>query len=181
MGNCPQEMEPPTDRELVQRVAEGDTEAFGRVVERYSEPLYNLALRIVRDPARAEDVVQETFIRAYERIDGFRGAGSLSTWLYRIACNRAIDDCRRRRWVRLDDRMQRLAAEADEPRYDDEAVAQMHRALERLAPEERALVALFYEEERSVAEIAQITGLTENNVKVKLHRVRQRIRRYMEG
>lgn len=166
--------------ELVQRVAAGDTEAFGQVVGRYSAPLYSLALRIVRDPALAEDVVQETFIRAYERLDGFRGASSLSTWLYRIACNRALGECRRRRGEPQDERMRHLAGEADAPRYDDEVVARMHRALERLSPEERALVALFYEEERPVAEIARIVDLTENNVKVKLHRIRRRIRQYME-
>ncbi len=166
--------------ELVQRVAAGDTEAFGLVVERYSEPLYNLALRIVRDPALAEDVVQETFVRAYEHLDGFRGASSLSTWLYRIACNRALGECRRRRGMRLDERTKSLAGEADAPRYDDETVMRMRRALERLAPEERALVTLFYEEERPVAEIARIVGQTENNVKVKLHRIRRRIRQHME-
>lgn len=173
-------MKSPTDMELVQRVAEGDTEAFCRIVERYSEPLYNLTLRIVRDPAQAEDVVQETFIRAYEHLDGFRGASSLSTWLYRIACNRALGECRRRRGERLDERMKSLPGEAETPRYDDETVARMRRALDLLAPDERALVALFYEEELSVAEIARIAGLTENNVKVKLHRIRRRIRLHME-
>lgn len=72
------------------------------------------------------------------------------------------------------------AEEESDGAYDEDTIARMRRALARLSPEERALIVLFYEEERSVAEIAGITSLSANNIKVKLHRVRHRIRQYME-
>ena len=136
-------------------------------------------LSLVRDAQRAEDVVQESFIRAYEHLGGFRGASAFATWLYRIAYNRAVGECRRRSFGRIDTESCAVAEEPSDERYDGETVARMRRALERLRPEERALVTLFYEEERSVAEIAQIMDLSLSNFKVRLHRLRGRLRGYM--
>ena len=156
-------METPTDMEIVRRVQAGDAEAFGELVNRYSGRIYALALAMVRDAQRAEDVTQETFIRAYEHLGGFRGASAFATWLYRIAYNRAVGECRRRAYDRIDAESCAVAEESSAGRFD-----------------ERVLVALFYEEERSLAEIAQIMNLTLSNVKVRLHRLRGRLRHYME-
>ena len=150
-------METPTDMEIVRRVQAGDAEAFGELVNRYSGRIYALALAMVRDAQRAEDVTQEAFIRAYEHLDGFRGASAFGTWLYRIAYNRAAGECRRRAYDRIDAESCAVAEESSAGRFDEETVVRMRRALERLRPDERVLVALFYEEERSLAEIAQIT------------------------
>ena len=173
-------MENPTDKEIVALVLAGDTEAFGELVSRYSGRVYALAFAVVRDAQRADDVTQETFIRASEHLDGFRGASAFATWLYRIAYNRAVGECRRRFYGRLDAESCAVAEERPAERFDEETVGRMHRALARLAPDERALVTLFYEDERSVAEIAQIMDLMLSNVKVRLHRVRGRIRQSME-
>ena len=167
-------METPTDMEIVRRVQAGDAEAFGELVNRYSGRIYALALAMVRDAQRAEDVTQEAFIRAYEHLDGFRGASAFGTWLYRIAYNRAAGECRRRAYDRIDAESCAVAEESSAGRFDEETVVRMRRALERLRPDERVLVALFYEEERSLAEIAQIMNLTLSNVKVRLHRLRGR-------
>ena len=144
-----------------------------RGVRRAGEPLFG-------DAQRAEDVTQETFIRAYEHLGGFRGASAFATWLYRIAYNRAVGECRRRAYDRIDAESCAVAEESSAGRFDEETVVRMRRALERLRPDERVLVALFYEEERSLAEIAQIMNLTLSNVKVRLHRLRGRLRHYME-
>ena len=152
-------MEQPTDNEIVQRVAAGDTEAFGIVVRRYSEPIFRLVAGMLGDRERAEEVTQECFIRAYEHLDRFRGGSALSTWLYRIAYNRAVDASRRRRFLRLGPEHARISTEDDAPRYGEEETAAVRRALDRLAPADRALIALYYEEERPVAEVAEITGL----------------------
>lgn len=173
-------MERLTDMQIVQRVAAGDSGLFGLLVERYSAPIFGLALRIVRDRTLAEEVTQETFIRAYEHIDTFRGACAPATWLYRIAYNRALKECRRRSFSRLDAVNEPAEEEPPASRYDEQTVARMRRALTRLSPEERALVTLFYEEERPVVQIAEITGMSAGNVKVRLHRLRQHIRQYME-
>lgn len=177
-------MENPTDNEILARVARGDTEAFGLLVGRYTDRLYTLAVRITDDLESAQDIVQESFIRAYDRLGGFRYQCAFSSWIFRIAYNLAIDSCRRRSRrpvVRLTDREVRMVdAPVTEGPYDEECVGRMRRALNRLSAEERALVTLYYEEERPMAEIAAIVGISETNAKVRLHRVRQRIRRYME-
>ncbi len=177
-------MEHPTDNEILARVAQGNTEAFGLIVERYADRLYTLAVRITYDRESARDIVQESFIRAYNRIGGFRGQCAFSSWIFCIAYNLSIDSCRRRSrrpLVRLTDREVRTAdTPAAEGPCDEECVGRMRRALDRLSAEECALVTLYYEEERPMAEIAAIVGITETNAKVRLHRVRQRIRRYME-
>ncbi len=77
------------DRELVQRAQAGEKLVFGLLVTKYQRKLYRLALRIVADPAEAEDVVQETFIKAYRALPQFRGDAAFYTWLYRIAINAA--------------------------------------------------------------------------------------------
>ena len=77
------------DKELVQRAQGGEKLAFGLLVTKYQRKLYRLALRIVTDPAEAEDVVQETFIKAYRALPQFRGDAAFYTWLYRIAINAA--------------------------------------------------------------------------------------------
>lgn len=174
-------MERKNDRKIVQRVCEGDAEAFGSLVERYSEPIHALVLRMTRDEDLAAEITQESFIRAYERLATFRGESSFSSWLYRIAYNRTLSECRRRRFDRLTPRQEAIADSDGEDSADEQLLGQMRRALERLSTEGRALVTLFYEEERSVAEIAAITGMTQTNVKVKLHRMRKLIRQYMEG
>lgn len=173
-------MERLTDMQIVQRVAAGDSGQFGLLVERYSAPIFGLALRIVREQTLAEEVTQETFIRAYEHIGTFRGACAPATWLYRIAYNRALKECRRRSFSRLDAANEPAEEEPPVTRYDEQTVARMRRALTRLTPEERALVTLFYEEERPIAEISEITGMSAGNIKVRLHRLRQHIRQFME-
>ena len=173
---------PTDDMEIVQRVLEGDTEAFGTLVQRYSGKVYGLAVGMLHDAERAEDVAQETFLRAYEHLDSFRGASAFATWLYRIAYNRAAEYCRRQRsFGRLDERCRAVAdEEVSAERYDPETVVRMRHALLRLPPDDRALVTLFYEEEFPVAEIARMMNLSQANVKVRLHRIRGRLRQYME-
>lgn len=174
---------PTDDMEIVQRVLTGDTEAFGVLVHRYSGKVYGLAFGMLHDAERAEDVAQETFLRAYEHLDSFRGASAFATWLYRIAYNRAAEYCRRRQrpFGRLDERCRAVAdEEVSAERYDPETVVRMRHALLRLPPDDRALVTLFYEEECTVAEIAQMMNLSQANVKVRLYRIRRRLRQYME-
>lgn len=173
-------METPTDMEIVRRVQTGDAEAFGELVNRYSGRIYALALAMVRDAQRAEDVTQEAFIRAYEHLDGFRGASAFGTWLYRIAYNRAAGECRRRglrpyrcRILCGGRGIVRRTVRRGDGRADAPCVG-------TASSDERVLVTLFYEEERSLAEIAQIMNLTLSNVKVRLHRLRGRLRHYME-
>ena len=83
--------------EVVGRARSGDQNAFRTLVEAYSRDVFRLAFRITRNEQDAEDTVQETFIRAYQKLDGFEARANFGTWLYRITANSAIDQLRRKK------------------------------------------------------------------------------------
>jgi RNA polymerase sigma-70 factor (ECF subfamily) len=87
----------PTDLELVDQARAGDTQAFGTIVQRYQRRIYRLAFHLVRNGAEAEDVTQETFVRAYQALDRFDGRSEPFTWLYRIAVNVSLNVIRKRK------------------------------------------------------------------------------------
>jgi RNA polymerase sigma-70 factor (ECF subfamily) len=91
----------PADAELVSQVVGGDGAAFGPIVERYQDRLYNTVYRMVGSAEDARDLVQEVFVKAYENLASFKGTSSLYTWLFRIAVNASLSHRRKRRWVRL--------------------------------------------------------------------------------
>src|SRR3954470_23800716 len=86
-----------SDPELVSLLRKGDRAAFALVIQRHNRRLYRVARSVVRDDADAEDIVQETYVRAFRNLQSFRGDARLSTWLTRIALNEAVDRLRRRR------------------------------------------------------------------------------------
>jgi len=178
------------DRELLERIRAGDISACDDCVRIHSHAIYRLALRLMRDPADAEDVVQETFLSAFKGIDRFDGRSGLSTWLYRIAFNAAMMRLRRRRpeFVPVD--------RADEQEEDlpipeamvdwcllpeqelvrSEAREEMERAIGELPPKLRAVFVMRELEELSTEETAQALGLSEQAVKTRLHRARLLLR-----
>ncbi len=167
-----------SDIDCIVRVLGGEADSFGPIVERYSARVYALVARIVGPTAEAEDITQEVFVTAWRKLDGFGRRSQFSTWLYRIAYNTAISALRRRRLPESDVNDNRLAAVEDtdsDTAFDEADLAMLERALERLAPRERAVVELFYRQELSVAEVATITGMSESNVRVMLHRSRHRL------
>jgi len=89
-----------TDRELVDRARQGDAEAFGQLVRRHQQRIHRLAVHMLRDRAEAEDVTQETFIRAYRALARFDGRSEPYTWFYRIAVNLSLNTIRSRKTAR---------------------------------------------------------------------------------
>ena len=150
------------EQELIRRIAGGETRLCARLVDRYGRAVYTLAARIAGCTEDAEELTQDIFLKAFSSLDRFGGRSSFSTWLYRIAYNTAVSHARRTRPKHCGIDERRLAALPDS-------------AVERLDPEERALVTLFYYEDRSVGECAAITELSEGNVKVRLHRIRKKL------
>ena len=169
------------DIQLARRIAAGDTAAFATVVERYGERIFALVMRIAASRTDAEEIVQETFVKAYTALSRFDGRSSLGTWLCRIACNTAISTLRRRKPAPAFDE-RRAAAVADEEAdalfgsgVDESLISALNRALVRLEPDERALVTLFYYDDRPMNECATILGCTESAAKVRLHRIRKKL------
>jgi RNA polymerase sigma-70 factor (ECF subfamily) len=167
------------DRADVARVRGGDVEAFAGIVRRWQTPLINLAYRFCGDRARAEEMAQEAFLRAYRGLEGYRGDAAFSTWLFALATNLYRSELRRipQRTVALD--------EAPEP-SDPISMIEVHelrdrdlavrRAVLALPPKYREALLLFYFHEMDVPAAAQSLGLPEGTVKARLHRGRELLR-----
>ena len=166
---------------IIRQVLSGDTEAFSLLLERYGGKVYGLVMRLVADELEAEELTQEAFVQAYIHLGEYQGAADFATWLYRIAYNTALMHLRRRRNVlfpideRLADSVGDDEAEAALAEVTEERIVLLEAALQRLSPDDRMLVTLFYYEERPTRDIAYVLDTTVSNVTTRLHRVRKRL------
>jgi RNA polymerase sigma-70 factor (ECF subfamily) len=175
------------DRRLITECLSGSTEAFGRLVVRYQDRLYNAVVRVVDHAEDAYDVVQEAFLNAYQSLDSFKGDAEFYTWLYRIAFNAAVSQKRKRRaTVSLDaGRNGEPAAEpADQSvgirpgealeRAEDQAG--LLAALARLSQEHRAVLVMKDIDGLKYEQIAEVMGVPIGTVRSRLHRARSELR-----
>jgi len=162
----------------IQQVMDGDAGAFSYLVARYKDLTFAIAIRILENQQDAEEAVQDAFVQAFRKIRSFRSESRFSTWLYRIVVNQSLTKARKKKRVLPYEDM-----ELAEGRFEEiescykglsgqDQTNYINLALERLAPEDRILLTLYYLEEQSLAEIAEITGISKENVKMKLHRAR---------
>jgi len=178
----------PTDSDLVARARRGNQEACREIVRRYERPVFNMIVRMLRDRALAEDLSQDTFLKAFSRLDRYDPTYRLSNWLFKIAHNTVIDHVRKQKSAALPiDSLSRgedlSALEPGDPAARDPietlAQAELARAVDSamasLRPEYRQVVVLRYQEELSHEEIARITGLPVGTVKSHLHRARAQL------
>jgi len=175
------------DHRLISSCLEGDTAAFGVLVTRYQDRLYNTVYRLVANAEDARDVVQETFLSAYQSLAAFKGDSLFFTWLYRIAINNAISMKRKQRAVlRLTSGLETGAvaepadrSEATQPgrameMAEDER--RVHRALNRLSAEHRTVLVLKDMEGRKYEEMAEILEVPIGTIRSRLHRARMEMR-----
>ncbi|MBK7028118.1 MAG: sigma-70 family RNA polymerase sigma factor [Bacteroidales bacterium] len=172
----------------VQRVLAGNTAAFAVLVDKHKDLAFNIALKIVRHREDAEEIAQDAFMKAYQSLRSFKGDSKFSTWLYRIVYNAAISHTRKKQqeFTQIDDRVMSDTTEddilEDLERVDGDLQTKLvNQAIDRLPPDESALVTLFYMEENSIDDISHITGLSVSNVKVKLHRIRKKLYEELQG
>jgi len=166
----------------IEQALAGDRAAFGRLVEAYQTPVYNLAYRLLGDPSEAEDAAQEAFLRAYAKLHTYRPERKFSTWLLSITSHYCIDRLRRRRvtWLSLDSpsAAEQLSSEQglpEEAALRGEARDEVRRLLDGLDPAYRAPIVLRYWYGLSYDEIAETLGITVAAVKSRLHRARLRL------
>lgn len=174
------------DEELVRRAQADDDRAFGELVSRYETKVFSLALKMVRNPEDAEDVLQDTFLRAYRGIKSFKGNSTFSTWIYRITANSALMRLRKKQLptVSIEDADERETPVniADwspgpvEQLLSQELQRVMDEAIEALPAEFRQVFVLRDIEEMSNAEAAEILDLSVAAVKSRLHRARLKVR-----
>jgi RNA polymerase sigma-70 factor (ECF subfamily) len=169
---------------LVDRARDGDNRAFDELVRLTYSDVYRLAVKLTGNEADANDVVQDTYVRAFRHLRRFRGDASFSTWLYRIASNCASSFLSRRGRHRYESLtvVEDIAATDldDDPSLSAEASSlrtTIERALDQLPARLRAVVELRELEDLSHREIAERLGISESATKVRLHRARQTLRR----
>lgn len=176
------------EAELVRRVQAGDEAAFREIVERYQSKVFSIIYGILRNHNDAEDIAQQVFAKVYFSIKNFDFRSSLLTWIYKITVNECYDYLRKRKVRKLvyesdftEEESQRI--QLSEPGRDqgppiDDVLARRDLALKllaRLPAEERDLLLLKEVEGHSIEELAQMTGINENTIKVKLFRARQKL------
>ena len=166
---------------IIKEILNGKPEQYEYFLDRYGQQVFVLVDRIVSCPEDAEELTQDVFLKAFQQLSSFKAESSFSTWIYRIATNVAISAVRKRKneAIRLDDSVfaNLSDTQVDEALEDDseEQLQRLQRAMEQLEADERALITLYYMEEKPMAEVAFIVGLTEANAKVKLHRIRKKL------
>jgi len=178
----------PTDGELIARVLAGNEAAYTVLVERHSDLVYAIVSRIVANEADADDVAQETFVRAYHALGRFRGDSKFSSWLYRIAVNRSLTHLKRKKRraaavdpdsgsrAEIESTLGRPPGSPDELVIAQEQSERVRAAVSELPPRYRMVVTLFYLEEKSYKEVAEILGIPMGTLKTHLHRARALLR-----
>ena len=155
-------------------------ERLCRLMALYKDGLMRVAMVYLRDAQLAEDAVQETFIRAYRAMDGFRGEASEKTWLTRIAVN-TCKNMRREPWLRFAHRRVSLAAMPDVTPPREEADRALLEEIFSLPDREKDVVLMYYYQRMTVAEIAVALRISEPAVSKRLKRARERLRIELEG
>jgi len=181
-----------TDRELVEAAQSGDAESFGSLVRRHQKRIYRLAAHLLRSSSEAEDVTQETFVRAYGALARFDGRSEPFTWIYRIAVNLSLNAIRARKTSRNsspdDPRIEGLLAEARssgtdpaELTEDRELALALAEGLDTLSETLRTTLILVGIDGLSHAEAAEILGCPEGTIAWRVHEARRKLRLYLEA
>lgn len=166
------------EKVYVEKVLSGNTSAFAYFVTNYQGMAINIAYRICENMQDAEDVVQESFVKAYKNLHTFRLESKFSTWFYRIVFNTAVTFTKTKMWV-IDDEVETVAVDLSSDLDTGIQIEMMEikeivsHVLSKMPKAYGLALSLFYLEDNSVKEIAEITGLNDSNVKVILFRARK--------
>jgi RNA polymerase sigma-70 factor (ECF subfamily) len=171
----------------IEQILAGNSYSFSNIVDRHKNKAYNLAFRICGNHEVAEELAQDSFLKAYRSLRSFKMRSSFATWLYRIVYNTAISHVRIKKKgvlsledfpVDATDFMGNNTSEEEaEKEYRSSLV---NFVLQKINEEERGLISLYYYEEMSTEEISEVTGISKSNVKVKLFRARQKMLEIIE-
>ena len=176
--------EVPTDEYLINETLSGNDEAFAELVRRHKRKVFNIVAKFVRNDHELDDICQEIFIKAYQNLIKYRGDAPFEHWVSKIAVNACYDALRKRsrreEEVPLEDVIYSLKAPACEDNPGQESWEILQRALVKLRPEDRLVITLQNLEEKSIHEIAVLTGWSESKVKVRAFRARKELKRILE-
>jgi len=174
--------------ELIQAILAGDKDLFAEIVDQHKNLVYSILLRMTDDHDEANDLAQEVFIKVFRQLKQFKGKSKLSTWIYKIAYFHGLSYLRKRKRWSTDVNSVDIESNDDinEEIALDELKGHVSECIRNLKPLERTAITLFYLEEMSVKEVAEIMNITESYVKVTVHRAKKSLKEmikkeYYEG
>jgi RNA polymerase sigma-70 factor (ECF subfamily) len=170
----------PSDERLIQSTLTGDDEAFVVLVARYRSRVFGIAARFARNDHELDDVCQEVFIKAYHNLGKYRAEAPFEHWLSRVAVRACYDLLRKTRHERAQVTLDGIDIRIEDNVGPARAKEVLDWALAKLSPEERVVITLLEIEEKTVREIAGLTGWSEANVKVRAFRARQKLKEILE-
>jgi len=165
------------DEYYIQKVLDGDVNSFRFIIKTYKDIAYSMAMSVVKNELIAREVIQTSFVLAYINLSSFKGKSKFSTWLYRIVINEAFKVKKRegRDLIIFGNLSVFNTSESDDLTKkidEDEQKYYVNKAMEMLSSKESLILRLFYLEDNSIDDISDITGWTNSNIKVILHRAR---------
>lgn len=183
-------MAEPTDQELIAKVLSGQSASFEPLVVKYQPRVFALARRYARRETEVEDIVQTVFLKTFSKLSSYKGTAPFEHWLMRTATYTCYDFLRKhqrnREWNASDlsdeenDWFENLGEESHAHTNQEAARALVDKLLDELKPDDRHIITLLELDRKSIQEIADLTGLSESNVKVKAHRAREKMRKALD-
>jgi RNA polymerase sigma-70 factor (ECF subfamily) len=170
------------DQIYIDRVLKGDTNAFAHLINKYKDMAFTLALKIVKSREDAEEVAQDSFLKAYEKLASFKGDSKFSTWLYTIVYRSSLTKVRKKKLETtnidsfvIDNHKEDHDFPQLEAIKNSEQKKYVKKAIDNLGETDALLITLFYLHDNSVEEIQEITEMSQSNVKVRLFRARKKL------
>jgi RNA polymerase sigma-70 factor (ECF subfamily) len=177
-----------SDIELITKTLAGNQSAYTDLVKRHQRFIFTLAMRFTKNREDAEEVAQDTFVKAYRLLNTFKQESKFSTWLYTIVYTSAMTSLRKKRLdtTSIDNEDTHIQIKNTSTGYDVNSAENrsrsfhLNQAIEQLSTDDATIITLFYKGEQSIEEIAQVLSVEANTVKVKLFRARQRLKEKLE-
>lgn len=170
------------DQYFLDQVIGGDAGAFAALVDRYKNMIFTLALKMIRNREEAEEIAQDTFIKAYKSLHSFKGKSKFSTWLYRIGYNLCLDHLKKMKKVSgtiaLEEMplyFERSFVDLADTENGQDINQQVQYCLEKLPADDAFLITLYYYDDLSLGEIAAVMDSNANQIKVRLFRIRKKL------
>ena len=179
-------MEAKEDQIYIDKVLKGDKNAFAYLIDKYKDMVFTLAFRIVKSREDAEEVAQDSFLKAYQKLDSFKGESKFSTWLYSIVYRSSLTKIRKKKLDTTDIDsfvLDNHTEDHDFPQIEaiknGEQEKYVKKAIENLGEKDALLITLFYLHNNSIEEIQEITDMSQSNVKVTLFRARKKLHKQL--
>jgi len=167
---------------LIPKILAGDVQSFEEIVKRYNMMVYTLAYRVLKNREEDEELAQDVFLKVYSSLDSFNMKSKLSTWIYRITYNASINKYKSQKrkvdTIEIDDFVEFNISDLSDAQHDihiKEKRKIINNSILKLPETDRIIITLYYYEELQIKEISEIVELSTHNVKIKLHRSRQKL------